>query len=75
MKTSGLRTLQGFSTEAGTKLSGEDLYELYRAYWGADDYADQFVTAALDGTGPYVDSSDLVRDEIASKGAAYQNTW
>ncbi|MEO0631472.1 MAG: hypothetical protein AAFY46_12230, partial [Planctomycetota bacterium] len=75
MKTSGLRTLQGFSTEAGTKLAGEDLYELYRAYWGADDYADQFVTAALDGTGPYVDSSDLVRDEIASKGAAYQNTW
>ena len=56
------RTLAGFSTGAGKKMlkdCGEDCgngkrdyddFMKFKAYYGVDDYADHWVTAALDGT-------------------------
>merc|ERR1711865_80494 len=43
------RTMQGFSTAAKSKMIGQVYYQAYRAYWGVDDYANQFVLAALGG--------------------------
>jgi len=50
------RTLQGFSTDAGTKMRTScpgcpytDFSKAY-AYYGNDDYSDKWVSGALDGT-------------------------
>ena len=65
------RTLRGFSKD----LSGERMYDLYNAYYGSTTYADDWVTAALDGTGEFVGKPDIVREEAALKGTAYGNVW
>ena len=65
------RTLQGFSKD----LSGERVYDLYSAYYGSKTYADDWVSAALDGTGVFVGKEDIVREEAALKGVAYSNVW
>ena len=66
-KSSSMRTLQGFSTGADAKMSGEPLYKMYKAYWGSATYADDFVLAALDGTGSLNSAADIARDECANK--------
>ena len=66
-KSSSMRTLQGFSTGADAKMSGEPLYKVYKAYWGSATYADDFVLAALDGTGALNGAADIARDECANK--------
>jgi len=69
------RTLAGFSTQAQAKMSGQEFYTAYRAYNQYHDYADRFVTAALDATGDFVGKENIFRVECAKKGSAYQNVW
>ena len=86
------RTLAGFSTGAGKKMleSGNgkrdyDDFMKFKAYYGVDDYADHWVTAALDGTstaftGPasntdFSVADDAMRVQVIKKGTAYMNVW
>merc|ERR1712215_203162 len=43
------RTIEKFSTEADAKMSNKTMFKKYKSYYGAGDYADKFITAALDG--------------------------
>merc|ERR1712142_1069629 len=43
------RTLEGFSTAADAKMTGYEMFEKYKAYYGVGDYAHKFITAALNG--------------------------
>lgn len=64
-----IRTLQGFSTSAQEKLTGEKWYDIYKAYWDDDAaYADTFTGGACQGTGDFADASDLTRMECCLKG-------
>merc|ERR1711865_373234 len=78
------RTMQGFSTAAKSKMIGQVYYQAYRAYRGVDDYANQFVLAALGGvdvtlttmsTFKLAGKSTAYRNEVAKKGSVYWNVW
>merc|ERR1712166_1401099 len=78
------RNMQGFSTAAKSKMIGQVYYQAYRAYWGVDDYANQFVLAALGGvdvtlttmsTLKLAGKSNAYRNEVAKKGSVYWNVW
>ena len=75
------RTMQGFSTAAKSKMIGQVYYQAYRAYWGIDDYANQFVLAALNGVDvtdtdyKLAGKSNAYRNEVAKKGSVYWNVW
>merc|ERR1719335_1705208 len=47
------RTLKGFSTQAEAKMKMQETFQVYRAYYGAYDYANQYVLDALGGTGKF----------------------
>ena len=64
-----IRTIQGFSTEADGKLDDEPFFEIWKAYWGAPDYADAFTTSACQGTGDFADKTIAMRSESCLKGA------
>ncbi len=55
------RTLMGFASASGKNHA-------YDAYYGQDGSWDQFVSAAIDGTGPFAGESDTVRDQAVEKG-------
>lgn len=55
------RTLMGFADASGKNHA-------YDAFYGADGSWNDFVSAAIDGTGPFVDESDTVRDQATEKG-------
>jgi len=44
-----LRNLAGFSVAAESKMKGQKMFEMYKGYYGAPDYADKFIKAALKG--------------------------
>merc|ERR1719171_1974085 len=69
------RTLAGFSTAALAKMKGQPFYVPYRAYYTHGDYADRYVTAALDGTGAFKSQPEAARIQGAKKGSAYMNVW
>merc|ERR1719359_1890039 len=86
------RTLAGFSTGAGKKMlkSGNekrdyDDFMKFKAYYGVNDYADHWVTKALDGaktefTGSasntdFSVADDAMRVQVIKKGTAYMNVW
>merc|ERR1712028_77267 len=73
------RNMQGFSTAAKSKMIGQVYYQAYRAYWGVDDYANQFVLAALGGVDvtnyAVAGKSPAYRNEVAKKGSVYWNVW
>merc|ERR1719191_2548658 len=69
------RTLAGFSTAAEAKMTGQEFYDVYKAYYTQGDYAHQRVLAALDKTGICSDCDDIARVEIAKKTSAYMNVW
>ena len=90
----GLRTMKGFSTSAEGKMyNGSDCagcpYKTFSAfydYYEDFDYADKWVSAALDGTnmafssgrhGPndFATLGDAARIEAVKKGTAYMNVW
>jgi len=56
-------------------LSGERLYDLYSSYYGSTTYADDWVSAAINGSGVFEGKPDIVREEAALKGVAYGNVW
>merc|ERR1719421_1853457 len=69
------RTLAGFSTAALAKMKGQPFYVPYRAYYTHGDYANRYVTAALDGTGAFKGQPEAARIQGAKKGSAYMNVW
>jgi hypothetical protein len=76
VKGSGaIRTLQGFATSGAAKMSTEKWWNVYKNYWGDDNYADTYAMAALDGTGVMAGKSNVLRAELVKKGIAYQTVW
>jgi len=78
------RTLTGFSVEAESKMKGQEMYEMYKAYYGASDYADKFIKAALKGQDErkrvkvpmdFLGKEEIFRIECAKKGSAYWSVW
>merc|ERR1712182_149534 len=69
------RTLAGFSTAAEKKMTGQEYFDIYKAYFKVGDYADQRVLAGLDKTGICSDCDDAARVQIAKKTSAYMNVW
>ena len=55
------RTLMGFADASGKNHA-------YDAYYEADGSWNDFVSAAIDGTGPFEGESDTVRDQAVEKG-------
>merc|ERR1719281_1362017 len=69
------RTLAGFSTAALKKMKGQVFFDAYHCYYIHGDYADKYVTAALDGTGIFKGQPEAARIQGAKKGSAYMNVW
>eukprot|EP00092_Neocalanus_flemingeri_P013257 GFUD01014287.1.p1 GENE.GFUD01014287.1~~GFUD01014287.1.p1 ORF type:complete len:487 (-),score=113.39 GFUD01014287.1:213-1673(-) len=78
------RTLTGFSIEAESKMKGQEMFEMYKAYYGVPDYADKFVKAALKGQDEtkrvsvpmdFLGKEEIFRIECAKKGSAYWSVW
>ncbi|KAH8056889.1 peptide-aspartate beta-dioxygenase [Aureococcus anophagefferens] len=69
-----IRTLRGFATSGASKMAEETWWNIYKNYWGDDDYADTFVLKAFDG-GAWASKDDLMRAELVKKGVAYQAVW
>merc|ERR1719355_213403 len=69
------RTLQGFSTAAEKKMTGQEYFDIYKAYFGPGDYAHQRVMNGLDKTGICSECDDAARVQIAKKTSAYMNVW
>jgi hypothetical protein len=63
-----MRTLGKF---AGESRSAEDLLGRYERYFG-QGWLDSFVTAAINGTGPFAGEADLVRRQGVQKGVRDQ---
>merc|ERR1719456_1803423 len=76
VKGSGsIRTLHGFATSGAAKMSTEKWWNVYKNYWGDDNYADTFARDALTAANTMAGKSDVLRAEIAKKGIAYQAVW
>merc|ERR1740130_2521868 len=96
MSKGSARTLKGFSTGAKAKMYDEDgkpasrpykHYEMFYDYYGDFDYADKWVTQALDGTAQTFTSGrhssgltfsglgNAARIEAVKKGTAYMHVW
>merc|ERR1719355_351321 len=69
------RTLAGFSTAAEKKMTGQEYFDIYKAYYTVGDYANQRVLAGLDKTGICAACDDAARVQIAKKTSAYMNVW
>jgi len=67
--------LAGFSTQAQSKMAGQEFYAAFRAYYNEGDYANRFVMAALNAAGIFSGKDEVSRVEGAQKGSAYQNVW
>merc|ERR1719387_748621 len=73
--TNKYRTLAGFSTAAEAKMTGQEYFDQYKAYYKVGDYAHQRVMAGLDKTGICSACDDAARIEIVKKTSAYMNVW
>jgi len=69
------RTLKGFSTQAEAKMKMQETFQVYRAYYGAYDYANQYVLGAFGATGGFANLGDDARTQGVKKGTAYMNVW
>jgi len=65
------RTLEKFSTEAEAKMSGKEMFEKYKAYYGVGDYSHKYITAAVDGTDA---TGTLVEMDFSGKDDDYRAT-
>lgn len=74
-KSSSMRTLKGFSTAAGTKMKDEELFIVYKNYYGSATYADDYIMSAIKGTGDFIGADNIARVEGAKKGSAYLSVW
>jgi len=73
--TNAYRTLMGFFTAAEAKMTGQEYFDIYKAYFGAGDYAHQRVMAGLEKTGICSACDEKAQIEIAKKTSAYMNVW
>merc|ERR1712159_73700 len=73
--TNKYRTLAGFPTAAESKMTGQEYFDIYKAYFGAGDYAHQRVMAGLDKTGICSACDEKAQVQIAKKTSAYMNVW
>jgi len=80
------RNLAGFSVQAESKMKGQKMFEMYKQFYGAPDYADKFVKAALKGDDEtkrvspkvpfkFAGKEEQFRIECAQKGSAYWGLW
>merc|ERR1712002_1254633 len=77
------RTLEGFSTAADSKMTGYEMFEKYKAYYGVGDYAHRLIMSALDagnevGTSVNMDFSAKDEDfrvQSAMTGSAFWSNW
>jgi len=69
------RTLAGFSTAAEAKMTGQEYYEVYKAYYGDGAYANQKIIDAFDTTGSCATCDDIARDQVVKKSSAYMVVW
>eukprot|EP00746_Dinoflagellata_sp_MGD_P155796 gnl/MRDRNA2_/MRDRNA2_85550_c0_seq1.p1 gnl/MRDRNA2_/MRDRNA2_85550_c0~~gnl/MRDRNA2_/MRDRNA2_85550_c0_seq1.p1 ORF type:complete len:529 (+),score=87.51 gnl/MRDRNA2_/MRDRNA2_85550_c0_seq1:125-1711(+) len=69
------RTLAGFSTEAETKMDGQEYYAVYKAYYNSGDYAHKRVMDALTKSGICSSCDAIAQVEIAKKTSSYMNVW
>merc|ERR1712121_232795 len=77
------RTLEKFSTEAEAKMSGKEMFEKYKAYYGVGDYSHKYITAAVDGTDAtgtlvsmdFSGKDDDYRTASAIGGSKLWNIW
>lgn len=68
-------TLASLSTSAHSKMSGQEVFAIYRSYYGQSDYAHQRVMAALDQKGTCSACDHAAREQVAKKTSAYMNVW
>jgi len=82
--TAPFRTLAGFSVQAESKMKNQTMFEMYRSFYGAPDYANKFVTSALKGHDEdkrvkvpmnFLGKPDIYRIECAQKGSSYWGLW
>jgi len=69
------RTIEKFTTEAEQKMTGQPTFDLYNAYYDQGDYAHEFITTALDGTGEFDGKSNEFRAEFAAKASEFWSIW
>merc|ERR1712193_491462 len=55
--------------------TGQEYFDVHKAYYGAGDYAHQRVMAGLEKTGICSACDDAAQIEIAKKTSAYMNVW
>ncbi|KAH8064191.1 protein kinase [Aureococcus anophagefferens] len=63
-----------FATSGASKMAAEKWWNIYKNYWGDDDYADTFVRKAFDG-GAWASKDNLMRAELVKKGVVHQAVW
>ncbi|KAH8091448.1 peptide-aspartate beta-dioxygenase [Aureococcus anophagefferens] len=66
--------LTEFATSGASKMAAEKWWNIYKNYWGDDDYADTFVRKAFDG-GAWASKDNLMRAELVKKGVVHQAVW
>jgi hypothetical protein len=70
-----MRTLKGFSASISTSKADAPLYLRFANFYRSPTYADDFVQAALAGSGQFLGKPSVMRVESAQKGSAYGNSW
>lgn len=73
--TGEVRTIKELATSGPYRMVNETWWNLYRAYYQDDNYADTFIRNALSNTGAWSSRSDALRAELAAKGVKYQAVW
>lgn len=77
------RTIAGFSTQAGEKMSDMVDFEHFKAYYGMADYANHWVTSAFDGVSTqfvngnadFTQYNNVGKVQAIKKGTAYLNVF
>lgn len=69
------RTLASFSTDAESKMKGQEYYAAFHAFYKKGDYGDGVVQDGLGKTGELADGDAAARDQFIKKGTVYLNVW
>jgi len=70
----GHLTLASLSTGAASMI-GQKVFDKFKSYYSSDDYANGYVTSALEATGGFAGKEATWRDQGTKKGSAYMNVW
>jgi len=70
------RTLASFSTDAESKMQGQEYYAAFHAFYKKGDYGDGVVQDGLDNAEGELKGGDAAaRDQFIKKGTVYLNVW